>query len=658
MKPPRVTFRAALALGLFFFAMSLPLRSQPADAQTIRPLRWTLQETSLETRVEGQHETRSVAGSGARREDLTSQLSLGLDFRGSVYHPNLLEFRLAPKLGAVQRHSVRSGPAPALDSIRTLQEYTAEFTLLKQKPYATRAYAERGILYRDLDFFNRARVDSGSWGVSSGYNAGRVPVTVSYSNQTQDIDDGLTRHLHDRDENVALDATHTRGDIGQTKLTYQLNRFSRAEEGAYRLSGNIHNLSVTDMESWGHELPRTAQTALLYSRLTDNLRSEENLNLSESVSLQHRHQFRSSYRLAGHRRQAATDSSSSEAGITVAHQLFESLASQLSVDADQQSTHAPTSALSVRRVGTELAESYTKRLGRWGRLQAGFSIGSARENREASGQLIVVSDESHTLRDGTSSLLRQPNVIQVQFVTDGRGRFYTPQMDYTLVTVGRQMEIRRVAGGLIAEGTTVYVSYTAEAPRSGGYTTLSRAAHIRLELFDQTLAFYGRLNRVDNSGADFLVLQDIDDRVLGLEVKRGGLTLGAERETFFSTFASYRSSRLNESFTLDRGEVGMFTLDLTQTWIRLPDLARERRYQSYILRYRARPFPFLNCTVEGGYRRERGTDIDQLLATGRSSVAFDYGKLTFNAGYEYERESYLRDRHIKHFIFFYAKRRF
>ena len=166
------------------------------------------------------------------------------------------------------------------------------------------------------------------------------------------------------------------------------------------------------------------------------------------------------------------------------------------------------------------------------------------------------------------------------------------------------------------------------------------------------------MNLIDSTGAKFLVLQNSSDRVAGADLKWGWLRAGAEYEDFQSNFSPYRTQRLFEILTYEPGPDTSLSLDFSQTWMQFPGVARNRQNSSVIARYRTNLFHFLRYSLEGGVRREAGRDFDQQLTTLRSQLNFNYGKLTAELGYEYEKESYFKERRLKHYLYFHATRRF
>ena len=649
-----------VATGIFFLqalASVFAQSSNPTD--NLRMFSLKLYESSLEMKVENQREQRSLRDISLQRDYFFAEQSVGLVLRGSVYHPNLLEFRLQPQFGISYQRVTLDPPGATRQTTRALQRYHLDASVLKEKAYATTLFADRDTTFRDFDFFNRARVDSLRYGGSTGYRAGRLPVTASYLHSEEKVRGGLLRDLQNSDENLTIDASHTRGKIGRTNFSYQVNRYHRSESGGVTTSGTNHSASLFDSENWGKDRRAELQSSAFYNRLDDRTRSARSLAVMENLSLEHAHRLTSSLHYAFNQRRAGVvDNDAHDGSAALTHQLYESLTSRLQLQGVRLNSHSPESTFGSSRWGLGLDENYTKRLGAWGRLNLGGNIRLDQERRESTGQWHVVAEESHTLSDGITSFLRQPNVQTVSTVTDLLGRVFAETLDYVLIGQGALTEIRRVPGGLIPNGGTVLVNYTAATPPAGGFTTLGRSLQVRLELFDRLFAVYGRINLIENSGEKFLVLQNVNDRVAGTELQWKWLQAGAEYQDFQSNLTSYRSQRLFQTLAFEYKQDTTLALDFNQSLIHYVDAGLTRRNYSVICRYRTRPFSFLVYSLEGGVRRETGRGFNQYLTTVRSTLEFDYGQLAVNLGYEYEKESYLADRHQKHYFFMRAKRKF
>jgi hypothetical protein len=342
------------------------------------------------------------------------------------------------------------------------------------------------------------------------------------------------------------------------------------------------------------------------------------------------------------------------------HQLYESLNSTLDAHGQAFSSSGAGTALDTTRYGIGLNENYTKRLGKWGRITLGYGGLLDQEHRDTLGQTLFIVGESHTLNDGVITFLNQPkaNLMSIQ-VWDAAGNVrYRELLDYLILPHGERTEIKRVVGGQIPNGGTIRVDYTAVSQPSDSYTTVAHQFQVRLDFFNGLLGLYGHVNRQDNYGGKSLVLENINDKVAGLDVNWRWLRAGAEYQVFDSNLSPYHSTRLFQNFACQPSPNTTLSLDVGQTWVTFTGVNRDLTTYHAIARARMQITPALSLNTEGGLRFQEGKGYDQQLVTTRANLEFKSGKLAVQAGYEYEDEAFLGELRLRHFFFLRAKRTF
>ncbi len=631
-----------------------------------------ISEVNVGLEVEGNMEKRTVTKSNqtATREVLYAVPTLGLGLEGSFYHPNFLEYHLDTQDGVGWQESSFSGLGGGTRSGPLfLQRYDGGIAILKEKPYAANLFAAKERTTRDYDFFSRATVDTQRYGGHAGYTAGLVPVRVSATRSAEDIT-GLIRPSRLDETAVSLAASPERGSENQTEFSYTLDEFTRRETGLYTQEGINHSVNLLDTESFGQKDWIQLNSSLNYNQLDSTTRSDlrsvtrlptSNFTSHEHLRLKHSKELESDYNYSFNQRSAgAVESDGHSASATVRHQLYESLTSTLDVHGQTVSSGGEGTALDTTGYGLGLNENYTKRLGKGSRLTLGCSWLLDREQRETLGELVFVTAESHTLKDGVTTVLNQPRVEGASLrVTDSSGTLpYRELLDYRVLGRGEQTEIQRVPGGTIPNGGTVLVDYVALAQPSDSFTTLAQRFNFRLDLLGDRLGLFGRLSFVDYYGGKSLILQEIVDQVVGLDLTAGWLRAGAEYEDFQSNLSPYTAVRLFQNLSVEPYEGSTFSLDVGETWSRFPEDGRKLTTYHFIGRSRLRLTSHLSINAEGGVRVQQGEGYDQTLNTARADLDFHYGKLVVQAGYEFQDENYLGELRERHFFFLRAKRSF
>jgi hypothetical protein len=616
-------------------------------------------EVYTKVNVEGQKESREIRGETSERDYLYIEPALGVGLRGSFYHPNLVDFRLAGEVGVSRQEVTLDPPGRTSESTKFLQRYNGGVTFLRARPYATSLFAEKDITYQDFDFFNRARVDRQRFGGDTGYRGRSASVSLNYSRLEEDIT-GLRFGAASNDENIfSYHVRNQRGKTGYTEIEYRRDEFRREQEGSLTLEGIEQTANLFDTEIWGKGDRNRLNSILQYHRLEGNTIDTRGLRLQESLESKHSRSLSSNWRYSFDiRTSGQADTESHEGGALLRHQLYESLTSVLDIHGSRINSESPDSTFLATRYGAGVDENYTKRLPAKSRLTLGYGIRLDREQRETTGQVLSVVDEPHALTDGVTVFLNQPNVVRVIAVTDPAGIPYSETLDYLIIPLGAQTEIRRIPGGRIPNGGTVLVDYTAAAPPSDAFTTLYQSGRVRLDLWDRFLAIYGRISDMSNYGGETLVLQEITDMVAGVEHSFRWFRAGAEYEDYRSNLTPFRALRAFQTFTFEHTDRFFLSLDFTESKTIYPNEGLAQRSVGFIGRLRARIAYPLFFTLEGGKRRERGRGLDQDQATARTGLEFAYGQLKVNAGYEFLDETFLGEHHVKHYYYLRAKRNF
>ena len=589
---------------------------------------------------------------------------LELGARGSIYHPNLLEYDLFGENNfAYDDHSIRdpsSGRKQSQTGFDYLLRYQFNARVLKAKPYATSLFAGKGRTFRNLDFFTRTTVDTETYGGATGYRNDVVPVTVSYRHWSED-ESGLARPTSRVEDTLDVVATNERDYGGKTAVDYTYGLFDRRNFGIARDVGDSHTATLTDTEPFGKDDWARLRSYLRYYLVDSTGRQEDSFQATENLTLDHSDTLQSFYNYTFDTRRSGRTRNTGHLGTaTVQHQLYKSLTSRLELRAEDLVTTSPGSQLDVFRYGGILSESYSKRLSDQAHLNLGYSLRVQPERQDFRGGDVVVLGESHRLEDNQITFLNLPNIKRNTVrVTDETGTFlYTEGLDYLLFPRGNLTEIRRVAGGRIPNGATVLVDYVAAGQPSDSFVTLLNSVTWRISLWDRLLAVYGRLTFDDKLGGELLVLNRYADYLFGVESEWRWLQLGAEYENYDSNLTPFEAVRFRQGASWDPYSALGLSLNLSQTFTDFPDNDRRVNYYDFIARIETRPWPFLFWTVEGGYRVEKGDGVDQVLGTARTSLDFVMGKLKAQVTYQYQTETFFSDEYRRHYLYFNMRRSF
>jgi len=637
---------------------------EPTERSTWLP---TVKYLKFDAEAEQSTQRASGSGSSTAYERIYFSPGIGIGWEHFIYHPDLMNVRILAEPGYRWQASGPSGRTQEQNDL--LLNGTINATFLHLKPYSSTVFATASHDTHQYDFFNTVVEDAQSWGATTGYRAGPVPLTASLQSVHRDTmgfnydttSDQLTFQLSGRNE---------RHRLNTTDFSYQFSTYdSDTGDGiqTFHDSTTFHYVNVTDQEHFGKSL--LTSTLLLNS--VDSLENNANdATLILDLSVQHTPHLRGlyNYSFAGHTTSGG-DAINNLLRAGVQHELYESLNSSADVHGATADSSFGGSTLDLWSVGTSASIVYNKRLGEWGRLTLSESLTYDYTDQQTSGPLLLVPNESHTLLAGQWSRLNQPRTVAIISVRTDAAHgnvLLTENLDYIVDRTRDPWQIQiNPFSIIIVSGDTVLVDYTVQPNPSGSYTVFSDQAQIRLDLWKGMVGLYARYNFTDSeTDTPGFVLEDIEEFQAGADFSWRGLRLDANYTDRYSTLFDYSSVNFSETYTLQTSRRATLSVDFSQRWSFYPAATGTTNadytvsFYNFIVRYDWHPFANLDWNVEAGYQQQRGNRLDEDLFVARSYLNWLLGKMEIHLGYDYQNQKYLIDSRERHFVFLRARRNF
>ena len=580
-----------------------------------------------------------------------------LALNGSIYHPNLISFTLKGQVG-YDAEKIKSNIYTNQAASSTVQNYDAQMRILGEKPYAVSLSAGESTFVQEYDFFNTVHGETTRYGGSAGYTAGQVPFTV-VANHLDTTAESVSAPLDTSLDTVAFNAHNRRDNTNFTELVYTYNKYTTENIGQSGAEVTDNNIQLHDREDWGHDKPAVLDSRLYFDQnnissgifapnSTSNLvttaaQSMDYINLQEHFDLQLTPALHNFYDLSmDYTGSSGYNSYDYQGAVGLEHQLFRSLTSRVNIHgsgahADDNSVQSGSTTY-----GAGLSENYSKQLGAWGQLNLGFqgTLDHQDNQQPGSSTELPVFQERHSLSDNTITFLNLSQVDNTTIqVTDQTGLIiYREGLDYVVIPQGVRTEIQRVVGGLIPNGATVLVTYSAATPPSASGEILNDSYYARLDFFQGLLELYGRINQVKNYGGlqqEELYTPDSLDEVAGAAAKWWNFSASAEYEIYESTLTPYHSTRLTQSYSQQLGMWGRCGLSAGETWTSYSATEQYMKTYQFIANYGIQLTSGLSCSIAGGRFSERGNqDLD--MTTMRGEVNWRIGELSVRLSYELE----------------------
>jgi hypothetical protein len=664
------------AVANFGFAQALyiPRYQEP------RPFVIQLSQASVGAYAEGTFDESSFQNSGTTvsHEHIFVGPTLGFAVNGSVYHPNFLTYALNVDgaFGWTRDEFSSSGfKTTTRDEAEYLGNFGFSTDLLLGKPYHATAFVNHDHTLRDNDFFTRVTVDSWRYGARTGWRQGRWDLSLDYYYRDEEASSvfpvssvnpaSFNQNTVTHDDVLAFVARNER-ERGGTSLNYSWDQYTRTDAGRLGV-GDDQSVSLGDNERFGPHERYKLNTTVSYFRRDSAADASDEFMSDATFNVEHTSRLNSFYIFDYDRFGLAGfhfDSFTGQAGLQ--HQLYESLFSTVFAHGSDYSTSASDSSSDTLRFGGGFSETYVKHLSDEHRLRISNSLLLDYTDQETSGsQIIAVRDEHHTFSEGggigDSFTLNLPEVVESSIVlTDDHDTQppFIADFDYRVVQNGARTVIERITGSRIGTNSVVHVSYSATRSPSGSYETLTEGAEIRLELWNNLVGIYGRINLSLNNAPVELRVQEVTAYTLGTDFTWRWFRTGAEYLIYNSTQSDYRAARFFQSLTWRADADSTLGMDFTEAWIDYINAHRQEENFQAITRYHRTLTHHLAFDGDAGVSYRKGNGVDQVLATIRPSIKYVIGKLTLDAGYDYEYELFLNSEQRQKHMFFLRLKRF
>ena len=440
-----------------------------------------------------------------QRLALTPGVGIGWDY--FLYHPALLSFSLLAEPGYTWQHYEYNSSSRQADATLLNGNFTG--LLLREKPYAVKLDYARAHNDYHYDFFSSATVDSETYGASTGYREGPVPVSVSFQ-QTHVDNEGFSQNTVSDQSVLDLHARNERKKQDATDLTYQyslLNYDTHYKLASYNTENSYHHVSLTDSE---HFEKSTLNSMLRYYDITSTRFSSSDLNLSLSYNLEHTPNLHSfyAYSFADHSGNGS-DAIQHYGTMGIQHRLYESLTTGLNIHGAILNSTFGGSSVDSLTGGASGSVDYSKRLGEWGRLSLGNSLGYDLTDQQVSGSELFIADEPYTVPVTGPMIIRLKSPREISVASVKKNNIDLSPGEYTVIQTSDPWQIQFFTGGPnnVQPGDAVTVSYTLRSNPSGTFAVFSDNAHISLRFWHDRAEVYARYSFTDNqaNSADFLL---------------------------------------------------------------------------------------------------------------------------------------------------------
>ena len=630
-------------LIVFFLITATAVNS---GAQNTSPSQgfWNQQSFSGHFRLTGLYRYQSSDFNGLEEIQNSLYLLGGIRLNSNSYlwDPDLVLLSLSGEYNPETRNE-KYLQIPDRAEVRNLTNLDLRATIFNNKPVTINAFASLNQSYFNREYLTNIKSDNTQWGSIISLNNKIVPLSVSFRRmkwEQQELQTGRSFSMTQSDIEGRISKSF--GQRDKSEIIYSHNNYLYTYADQDEVDNMIDRLSLSN-SLWFDRQKRYSLSSFisLYDQQgTTRFRKND---IIERLYLQlHR-----SLRFIGDYSYYMMEDDFQSLGRNrihgaLNHQLYESLATSLFVEysAIGQTVYDETNL----KTGAEL--NYTKKIPTGGRLNLGYRYYRHRYDMKSAPVTVRVIMEEHVLSDALIVLLNRPYVVTSSVtVKDVTGTvIYQQGLDYIIIQRNNFIELQRVPGGLIADNQAVYVDYNALQPGDYSYDANNHAVSASLVLFERLIEVYYRGSFQDYTnltGADFLTLNYFNQNIYGGKIDVGFATAGVEYDNYQSNIIPYAGLRyyltLNHNIRsrlLISANGSMFDYKILDDEVSQQHINLSGKL-AYNITQRSK------ATVEAGYLRQTGRNIDLELLTARAEVSTIIRQLTLRLGVNAFNRQYL-----------------
>jgi len=593
-------------IGLAIAASSFPTTGW---SEEIAPFRLTGIEGNVSLRY--LRDEQSVGGSRESRTAFEEEIFVLT--HSYFYHPNLIKMDLG--VGPLFVQSDFESMAGSNQSDETLYNAIARFSFLEKKPYPFAIYYERLNPSVSTGLAQTFIQENTKYGFNFTLREPVSPVLINLEAFRQRSEgQGFDLIVDDTIEQATLRAYRSFGPGGYGQLVYQTNRReSRSGSPNLPIQETVTTTNSANFDSrylFGSNRQYQLTNILTYVT-QEQFPTRRDLRFSPDLRVAHSETLNSFYRyglLNGKQEGVETTNQSITAGLN--HRPNENFSSTFDVHADDNET----TGLTQQTYGVTGLVSYHRPIP-VGSLQLSAGVRYDQNDRVATVSQVAVFGESQILTGTTPVTLGNAFIVTATIVVSNitRTQTYVAGLDYEVIVIGSQTQIRRLIGGNILDGQQVLVDYEYLAGGTAKYTLFDKniQANVTLYRYYNVYARWRDADQTLKSGMPTIPLNSIQNIQVGARadypfwqewVVGGEVTFEDQKEDI----ASYDRESYDAYLQIPFPRFTTLRISGRAVQVDNKTSTEDVDLTGYGIRFRSRPWPRASITAELSYETDVG----------------------------------------------------
>jgi len=607
---------------------------------------WRMQSYSGFIELESQYRAQETILRNNAKENRTSSLFTGLLSLGTksfFWHPNFMKLNVDldynPGTGRDQFLVL-----PDRTETKTAEMIRVQTNFFDQRPFSFNLYALLNHNYINREYTTNVEMYHKGFGGSMMFRNNILPVSIRYQNEKWEQNEIQSNRLFTNDrENMIVELSKSFSHLDNHKLSYSIEDYRRTYSQQSQIQNKITNLNLKNDISFDKNRNSNFYSFIWLNKQTgddeyDRLQVNENIDIKLPYNFKviGKYQF-SNYNKADFELNQHIVNSSLE------HRLFSSLFSHVEyeyIDIHQTSYNEFAYTYNV-------GFDYTKNIPT-GNFSLSFNHRNRNEKRNGNAFDLQINNEEHVLRNTQTLLLKNPDVVAGSIIiTDETGLIiYEENFDYIIIERGEFIEIQRLPGGQIQDGSTILIDYLAIQQLKYEYDLASNNIHSGISIFRNLVNFYFRYFEQDNEnfkGTDTRILKNISQRVYGSRFNYKRLSLGVELDDYNSNIVPYNSKRYYLTFSGNINQNLNYSLAGNYRNYKLTGENISQKYNDITGNISYRINNNSQIKAKGAYRFQKGRNIDLTLTSFKGEYLTNFRKILITLGVTFHKRDYLAE---------------
>jgi hypothetical protein len=530
---------------------------------------------SVDLLYRGQRDSSTSSGQESTSDEDLFRETLTLHSTGYIYHPNLVDLNLSGTFGLQQDSTDLNGVSDNEDT--TIYEWDTSATILRRELAPLTLYSRRTAQLVNREFGpslnDTITTEGGIWDIRSKQVPTRFEAYHSEQEQTSldrtgDFTLSQNSFLWHSDAqptlNQRLNWDYTFNDVTQSSFAGPTDSFQSNDA---TLSHNVE---------FGSRKQSNLASSINYFDQTGTIELEH-AHWDESLRLKHTPNLESNYHYTLDQQNTDVSNQTLQRGTAgLRHTLYKSLTSNGLVGIQDISVSD----------GSETTEGFAnldfdyRKTVPYGVLSANLALGYDYSKSTPSSTITQIANQPATFSDPFPIILTGPNILPgTVLITDPSGLIlFQPGFDYTVTQFADHVEISRVVGGGIPNGSSVLLNYQLGPTPGATTSTDTLGVGVRYDIekgFLRGLGLYARYFRqqqsIDTPNPAALVPNTYNDYVAGADYRVWELFFNAEEQVHDSTIAPFDATRFVARWIHRLSLDTNFSLNSAHTRVNYPD---------------------------------------------------------------------------------------